>query len=47
MSTFANRTENACAKSVVVTDSALMVELCDGRTISVPIDWFPRLLSDF
>lgn len=26
-----------------VTDEALVVDLADGRTISVPIMWFPRL----
>lgn len=26
-----------------VTDEALIVDLADGRTISVPILWFPRL----
>src|SRR5689334_25435195 len=25
------------------TDDTLSVDLADGRTISVPIDWFPRL----
>ncbi len=32
------------AISVVVTDDALTVELSDGRTISVPLAWYPRLL---
>lgn len=32
------------AESVTVTDDALSVELSDGRTISVPLAWFPRLL---
>lgn len=27
-----------------VTDNALTVELADGRTISVPLAWYPRLL---
>ena len=26
-----------------VTDDALVVDLTDGRTITVPIAWFPRL----
>ncbi len=29
--------------SAAVTDDALIVDLLDGRTISVPILWFPRL----
>ena len=31
-------------KEVVCTDDVLSVELMDGRTISVPLAWFPRLL---
>ena len=31
------------AINVVVTDDTLTVDLEDGRTISVPIGWFPRL----
>ncbi len=29
--------------NVVVTDDTLTVDLEDGRTISVPIAWYPRL----
>lgn len=29
---------------VKVTDDALTAELTDGRTISVPLDWYPRLV---
>ncbi|OGO38762.1 MAG: hypothetical protein A2147_03495 [Chloroflexi bacterium RBG_16_57_8] len=29
---------------VEVTEDALTVELSDGRTISVPLAWYPRLL---
>ena len=31
------------AQRVVVTDDALSVDFVDGRTISVPIEWYPRL----
>jgi hypothetical protein len=31
------------AEGVRVTDDTLSVELSDGRTIAVPIGWFPRL----
>ncbi len=31
------------AVNVIVTDDTLQVDLEDGRTISVPIGWFPRL----
>jgi hypothetical protein len=32
------------AESVIVTEDTLSVDLSDGRTISVPLSWFPRLL---
>jgi hypothetical protein len=32
------------AEAVRVTDDTLEVELSDGRSISVPVSWFPRLL---
>ena len=32
------------ATNVVVTDDTLTVDLSDGRTISVPLAWFPRLV---
>ncbi|HEX6751897.1 MAG TPA: DUF2442 domain-containing protein [Longimicrobium sp.] len=31
------------ATRVTVTDDALTVELADGRTISAPLAWYPRL----
>jgi hypothetical protein len=34
---------NPLATSVVVDDRALHVTIDDGRELSVPIDWFPRL----
>ena len=33
----------ALARSVSVTDDALIADLADGRTITVPLAWFPRL----
>ena len=33
------------AEQISVTEDALIVELSDGRTISVPLAWFPRLVS--
>jgi len=36
-------TETAAAKNVRVTDRALVVELRDGRVVSVPLAWYPRL----
>ena len=32
------------AIGVDVSDDTLTVDLSDGRTIAVPIDWFPRLV---
>ena len=33
----------ARAQVVSVTDDALVVELVDGRTMSAPLAWYPRL----
>jgi Protein of unknown function (DUF2442) len=35
---------DAIARNIVVTDDTLSVDLSDGRSISVPLAWFPRLL---
>jgi len=43
MSTSSPAIETATAKNVRVTREALIVELHDGRTVSVPIAWYPRL----
>ena len=32
-------------RDVRFTDDVLIVDLFDGRTISVPLVWYPRLLS--
>lgn len=32
-------------RSVEIDDEALTVALMDGRTISVPLAWYPRLLN--
>jgi hypothetical protein len=36
-------TNNAIATQVAVSDDVLAVELSDGRSLSVPLAWFPRL----
>lgn len=36
--------ETPKAEKVAVTSDTLRVDLSDGRTISVPLGWFPRLL---
>ncbi|HEV7377224.1 MAG TPA: DUF2442 domain-containing protein [Pyrinomonadaceae bacterium] len=38
-------TSEAKAQNVIVTDDTLAVDLNDGRTISVPLAWYPRLLN--
>lgn len=43
MSTLVLETEPA-AVQVTITDEKLMVELADGRTIVVPLSWYPRLM---
>ena len=43
MSTSSPTIEAATAKAVRVTREALIVELHDGRTVSVPVAWYPRL----
>jgi hypothetical protein len=44
MSTLAEKSE-ALALDVSCTAHTLSVNLADGRTISVPLAWFPRLLE--
>ena len=34
---------HARAQNVSLTEAALVVELIDGRTITVPLTWYPRL----
>jgi len=43
MSTSGNELIGALAQSLSVSDDALVVDLVDGRTITVPVAWFPRL----
>jgi hypothetical protein len=43
MTSFAVET-NPRAVEIGVTDDELVVHLADGRTVSVPLAWFPRLL---
>jgi hypothetical protein len=34
-----------CVRDVRFTEDVLIVDLLDGRSISVPLLWYPRLLS--
>jgi hypothetical protein len=43
MSTSAKQLRQALAQDLSVTEDALSVDLSDGRTITVPLAWFPRL----
>ena len=44
MSTSEARRQTVSAVGVHVDDDALRVELSDGRSISAPLAWYPRLL---
>ena len=43
MSTSGTELRDALAQSASVSEDALVAELADGRTITVPLAWFPRL----
>ena len=34
------------ATNIIVTDRALTIELADCRTLSVPLEWYPRLMQN-
>ena len=44
MNTSTTEKRVARAQQVAVTEHTLTVDLVDGRTISVPLGWYPRLL---
>ena len=44
MTSLANKQIEIRATSVRVTDDALVVDISDGRTVSAPLAWYPRLL---
>jgi len=43
MSTLVVEADSIVATAVSVTDDRLTVELTDGRSLSVPLAWYPRL----
>jgi len=45
MTISASKIEIPNAENVTLTEDTLTVDLSDGRTISVPLAWFPRLLE--
>jgi hypothetical protein len=44
MNSLTTEVRSVTAQNVTVTDDALVIELVDGRTISAPLVWYPRLL---
>ncbi len=44
MNTSAVETSLPAAETVILTEDTLTVELSDGRSLSVPLAWFPRLV---
>jgi hypothetical protein len=44
MNSLATKQIEIKASSVRVSDDALIVDLSDGRTVSAPLAWYPRLL---
>jgi hypothetical protein len=44
MNSLATKQIEIRASSVRVSDDALIVDLTDGRTVSAPLAWYPRLL---
>ncbi len=44
MNTLAIEIRAFLAENVSVTDDNLIVDIDDGRTLSVPLAWFPRLM---
>ena len=45
MSTLTIEIHDIKAQKVQVTDDSLVIDLSDGRTISAPLCWYPRLLN--
>jgi hypothetical protein len=44
MTTLAFEIRLAQIQSISISEDTLMADLSDGRTISVPLNWYPRLL---
>ncbi|MAU01792.1 MAG: hypothetical protein CL608_32045 [Anaerolineaceae bacterium] len=43
MNTLAAEIQTVKGRNVVISEDTLTVELTDGRSLSVPIAWYPRL----
>jgi hypothetical protein len=44
MSSFSVKVQEPRAQRVVITEDSVAVDLTDGRTVSAPLAWYPRLL---
>ena len=44
MNSLTTEVRSVTAQNVTVTQDALVIDLVDGRTISAPLAWYPRLL---
>ena len=44
MNSLTTEIRSMTAQSITVTEDALVIDLVDGRTISAPLVWYPRLL---
>jgi len=44
MSSSTTETPVVRAETVIISDDAITAELSDGRSISAPLAWYPRLL---
>ena len=45
MTSSAPKIREPLAQSVRVSDDTLLVELVDGRSVTVPVSWYPRLAN--
>jgi hypothetical protein len=44
MNSLLTEMHTVAVQNVAVTDDSLIVDLIDGRTVSAPLAWYPRLL---
>lgn len=44
MSSLQNRLDMPQVTAVSISDDTISVDLLDGRSVSVPLEWYPRLL---
>ena len=44
MTTLTLDIQNVAIQTIDISDDTLAVELADGRTVSVPLVWYPRLV---